>query len=175
MAMGRVIILVLLVTRIWTGAAAQGPASIEWGRPITTDDFESRPPEKDTAAANISVTILLGYSSASNGHLRFKVVAVMDKDKSWIRKQFRKNHAILMHEQGHFDIAHIYAKKLEESLKGKRYTKNDVQGLHKIYDDFLAQMNAVQLKYDRETKGGLDPMAQSKWRRFIHAELTMAE
>jgi hypothetical protein len=173
--MARIVIAIFLLTNITPRLAAQGPASIEWGQPITFRDFESRPMETDTAVANISVTILLGYSSASDGNLTFRVVAVMDKDKSWIKAKFRNNHAILKHEQGHFDIAHIYAKKLEAGVKGKRYTKHDVQALHKIYDDYLEQMNAVQVRYDKETKGGMDPIAQSKWRRFIQAQLGMVD
>jgi len=60
---------------------AQGVSTIKWGKPLTFQDFESRPTDKDTAAADISVTIMLGYSSTRDGHLKLKVAAVIDKDK----------------------------------------------------------------------------------------------
>ena len=169
--MERSVIIILLLIITCPALLAQGTSSVEWGRPITFKDFESIPTEKDTAAANISVTIMLGYSNGADGALKFKVVAVMDKDESWIREDFRTNHVVLKHEQGHFDIAHIYAKKLEARLKGKHYTKNDVKALQDLYDHFLEEMNTLQVRYDLETKGGMDPVAQSKWRRFIQGQL----
>src|SRR5688572_21216246 len=164
----RIALLLLLMPAVFP-LFGQG-TSIEWGKPISYSDFQSRPEKSDTAAANISVTILLGYSNTKSGELRFRVVAVMDQHESWIRQEFRRDH-ILKHEQGHFDIAHIYAKKLEASLRTRRYTSGDVDLLNKVYDQYLAEMNDLQVKYDRETKGGWDALAQSKWRRIIEAEL----
>lgn len=163
-------IILLLATK---STLAQGSSSIEWGNPITYADFESEPAGSDTAAANISVTILLGYAGATDGTLKFRVVAVMDKNESWIKKEFRKDH-ILKHEQGHFDIAQIFALKLDVALRATRYTSRDVQILHDLYDKYLNQMNDVQLRYDKETRGGWNQLAQSKWRRYIEGELAGA-
>lgn len=113
---------------------------------------------------------MLGYARKNDGSLRFKVAAVMDRDESWIRDQFR-NAAILSHEQGHFDIAHIFARKLEADLKSKRYRVGDVAELSTLYDNFLEKMNALQMQYDRETRGGLDLKAQARWRKYIHDEI----
>lgn len=162
--------IILIVVLSTAQLSAQTASSVEWGHPVSYRDFESRPHQSDTAAANISVTILLGYSSTKSGELEFRVVAVMDKDKSWIREEFKRTH-ILKHEQGHFDIAHVYAKKLEGDLKRRRYTSKDIGVLNAVYDRFLEEMNALQIRYDKETKGGWDALAQSKWRRFIEGEL----
>ena len=165
--MYRVTILLCLTIVITKHSAfSQGSSSIEWGNLITYADFQSSPDKADTAAANISVTILLGYSNTKTGALKFRVVAVMDRDQSWMKKEFRNDH-ILKHEQGHFDIAEIYAKKLDAALKKKHYTSKDVATLNALYDDYLAEMNELQLRYDRETRGGWDELAQSKWRRMI--------
>ena len=166
----RLLIIIIILSGAEARVSAQGSSSVEWGNPILYQDFEAKPMSSDTAAANISVTILLGYSSTRAGSLKFKVVAVMEKDESWIKDEFRRDH-ILKHEQGHFDIAHIYAKRLESTLKQKRYTPKDVQLLNKIYDSTLEEMNALQIRYDRETSGGWNALAQSKWRRFIQNEL----
>jgi hypothetical protein len=162
--------LIILSQAILHCAGAQDVSSLEWGRPITYSDFESQPNESDTAAANISVSILLGYVNTKSNILRFKVVAVMDKDESWIRKGFKQDH-ILKHEQGHFDIAQIFARKLEDVLKKRFYTPKDVKALNALYDEYLNRMNEVEVRYDEETRGGWDPVAQSKWRRYIAEEL----
>lgn len=129
-----IILLVCFATN--TYLFAQDDASIEWGRPVMYGDFEAMPTEKDTAAANISVTILLGYSAGRDGTLAFKVAAVMDKRESWMREAF-KTEAVLRHEQGHFDIAHIFAKQLETELKSTTYTNKEVKTLNALYNTFL--------------------------------------
>ena len=171
--MGRLLLSIVLILILGAvhPALGQDASSLEWGRPISYDDFQSKPDEADTAAANISVSILLGYGNTQNNTLRFKVVAVMDKNESWIKDGFRKAH-ILKHEQGHFDIAQIFARKLAAELKKRLYTPRDVRILSELYDDFLHQMNEVQVRYDDETRGGWDPVAQSKWRRYIEEGLS---
>lgn len=173
--MGRLLLFIILILCHGTVqcALAQDASSLEWGGMISYEDFQSSPDEADTAAANISVSILLGYVNTQSNILRFKVVAVMDKDESWIKEGFRKPH-ILKHEQGHFDIAQIFARKLEAVLKKRFYSPTDVRLLSDLYDDFLNQMNEVQVRYDQETRGGWDPVAQSKWRRYIEEELFAA-
>ena len=169
--MGRLLVFTIMLSQgLSNWAVAQDASSVEWGRPITYADFEAQPNESDTAAANISVSILLGYANTKSNILRFKVVAVMDKDESWIKKGFRLDH-ILKHEQGHLDIAQIFARKLEGVLKKRFYTPRDVNALNTLYDDYLNQMNEVQVRYDEETRGGWDPVAQSKWRMYIESEL----
>lgn len=167
----QILLLLVLITVCSGGVSAQGASSsVEWGPPIAFKDFEATPIKSDTAAANISVTIVLGYSNTKSGALKFRVVAVMDKDESWIKDEFRTL-PILRHEQGHFDIAHIYARRLEAILKQKVYTTKDIALLNTVYDQCLEEMNGLQIRYDRETKGGWDALAQSKWRRFIEEEL----
>lgn len=157
-----------------TNLFAQDDASIEWGRPVMYTDFEATPNAKDTAAANISVTILLGYSAVRDGTLAFKVVAVMDKRESWIREAF-KTEAVLRHEQGHFDIAHIFAKQLEKELSSRAYTTREVKTLNALYNTFLEKMNTLQLRYDKETKGGLEAGAQRRWQKYIEGEIMLVE
>lgn len=166
--------IIVVSTFLSKGLYAQEATSVEWGRPVVYDDFKCPPPKSDTAAANISVTILLGYAKAKDGYLRFKVVAVMDQDESWIKPQYR-NKEILTHEQGHFDIAHIYARKLEADLRKKRYTMKDVSALHSLYDNYLEQMDVLQVRYDRETRGGLDTSAQTRWREYILRQIVTVQ
>jgi hypothetical protein len=96
--MNRLIYILALLTWHSVCVWAQGGATLEWGSPISYGDFESKPVETDTAAANISVTIVLGYSSGRDGDLSFRVFAAMDKDQSWIKDEYRNNE-ILKHNR----------------------------------------------------------------------------
>ena len=167
----RFILLFLLIAISITSFAQ---SSIEWGRPVVYADFQARPERSDTAAASISVTISLGYAKTRNGNLKYRVSAVMAMDESWIKEEFRTE-SVLSHEQGHFDIAHIYAKQLEAVLKTRPYAANDVSALQALYDSFLEKMNALQLQYDNETKGGADLTAQIKWKKFIESKIVSSQ
>ena len=111
---------------------AQDGSSTEWGTPIRFEDFRATPDARDSAAASISVTILLGYSARPGGNLSFKVAAVMDKNESWMKEEFRST-KILYHEQGHFDIAHMYARKLDAHLRKTTFTRKDLPRQHQLW------------------------------------------
>ena len=53
---------IIFVAGHCAGVWAQGASTLEWGSPISYGDFASKPGKADTAAANISVTIVLGYA-----------------------------------------------------------------------------------------------------------------
>lgn len=154
------------------GSSSRDHSSLEWGSPIVFKDFKSRPDLADTAAARISVSIQLGYYPGRDGVMKFKAAGMMERNESWIKEQY-KNVEILKHEQGHFDIAHIFAKKLEKNLKEKRFTAKDINIINAVYDNFLAMMNEVQVSYDEETHGGLNRGAQARWKKFIEGELKL--
>ena len=56
-------------------------------------------------------TTHLGFSyNVVNGKVTYKIDCRFEKSKSW---GLVKNDWILKHEQGHFDIAEIFAQKIE--------------------------------------------------------------
>jgi hypothetical protein len=144
---------------------------VEWAHPISFDDFQAIPDEADTAAARISVTIELGYVPDKQGQLKFQTRALMDRSQSWVKLQHRRNY-VLLHEQGHFDLAHIIAKKFENDLKAKRYTKDQVPLVEKFYDQFLEMLNQLSLEYDIQTSGGANRDEQRKWLDKIKNDLS---
>jgi len=164
-------LVLFLIATLHAGNVNAQPSSLKkWGRPLRFEDFLGRPNATDTAAANISVSIVLGYGSDANGNLRFTVYAAMDKNESWIKDRFRLYH-ILRHEEGHLDIAQIHAAKLAAVLAGKRFTEVDIETLNALYASHVEEMNIQQLAYDRETNGGWNEQAQSRWRVQIQSEL----
>jgi hypothetical protein len=165
----RFLILIILLAS-WCVCYSQTDHMAEWGKPISYDDFQAKPDNADTAAAWISVTIELGYVPDKQGILKFQSRALMDKSQSWIKLQHRRNN-VLVHEQGHFDLAHIIAKKLETNLKDEGYTKDQVPRIEQVYDQFLQLLNDLETQYDRQTKGGLNREQQEKWNEQIQKDL----
>src|SRR5688500_18228085 len=101
----------VLVFWLLTHALSAQPDLMEWGKPLRYEDFLAKPDEKDTAAARIDVSIELGYIPDKKGLMKYQTKAFMDRSSSWMKLQHRKKY-VLEHEQGHFDLAAIIAKKM---------------------------------------------------------------
>ncbi len=81
-------------------------------RMLTWEDFQSRPQRGTEAVASTSTSLGLTYQ-LSSGNLTYDITCAFSKWKSW---GSLKTDYILAHEQGHFDITEIYARKLHAAL-----------------------------------------------------------
>lgn len=99
----------------------------------------------------------------------FNVRITLDTLRSYINTEGKlQNLHILQHEQGHVDLAFIYARRLLKVLNGTTYTKlNYAAKIHKIYEDFNNQMDLENQKYDIETNHGKDNIKQDQWNLFF--------
>lgn len=143
---------------------------IEWSvsRRLNWNDFRGTPPKDDTAAALSSTAIKIdwGYYSAA---LKYHIRCWFDQNLSWART---RNDSILIHEQGHFDIAEIYARRLNGALKkyhpDPQKIKNDV---NTIYQHMIQEYFDRQDQYDRATNFSRDKKRQLVWLSKISEEL----
>ena len=98
----------------------------------------------------------------------------MDSCKSgYIVKE--KSVKLLKHEQGHFDISEIWARKLNKKLQGlcgrgktvKDATDDLQKQVQKAYDESERDRDKMEKDYDKETKGGTDDAKQAEWDKMI--------
>ena len=148
----------------------QNVSFIEWNasRRLDWNDFKASPPKNPRAAAltSTSIKIDFGYHNES---LQFHIRCRFDKEASW---GFVKNDYVLSHEQGHFDISEIYARKLNAALK--KYSPDPASlrsDVNKIYQDMMKQYYDRQDQYDRETNFSIDHAQQEIWLKKIRNEL----
>jgi predicted secreted Zn-dependent protease len=139
---------------------------IEWSaeRKLTWTDFKAQPDKNSTNAAltSSSINIEFGYT---NSGLKYNIKCRFDQNLSWGRI---KNDYILAHEQGHFDIAEIHARKLHKLLKAYKFNSRTVgKDVNRIYDTVMKEHHALQSQYDQETNYSRDPARQSAWKNKI--------
>lgn len=113
------------------------------------------------------------------------VLGFFNKNQSWTTDQARFNPTTLIHEQGHFDIIEIYARKIKSDLlfkvvecPDKKYNATlidaeirkmastigkETQKMHDQYDDELGRGSATQQDWDMRIKRELSihPIIQS--------------
>lgn len=154
--------------------SANQSSLIEWHpeRKLTWNDFRAQPDRNSTNAAltSSSINIEFGYN---NTGLKYNIKCRFDKNLSWGRI---KNEYILSHEQGHFDIAEIHARKLNKLLREYKFNSRTVgQDVNKIYDSVMKQHHAFQSQYDNETNYSRNPEQQNAWKTKIEETLKELE
>ncbi len=147
---------------------------LDWSatRKLTWADYKSSPePDSDAAA---STTTYLGISyDINNRSFSYKIESRFSKTHSW---GLHKTAYILSHEQGHFDIAEIFARKLNKKMSEYKFDRRTYQkDLNKIYDDVTKEKTAFQNKYDRETNHSINKAEQAKWLKLIAIMLEDSE
>ena len=135
---------------------------LEWA------DYNGKPDPKSDAAASTATHLGFEYKIRNN-EFSFKITCFFSKDKSW---GVVKTDYILSHEQGHFDIAEIHARKLNKKMADFKLNKNSYRtDLDKIYYDILEEKDVMQTNYDNETNYSRDKEKQAEWLKKIEIML----
>lgn len=166
--------LLFSVTRIF----GQVPENrIQWKEdPLTWNDFSGAPDLGNDFDASTNSGISYSWSlrsSETKAELFYRVQSYFYPDLSWV-KPGKDSALLLAHEQLHFDISELHARKLRKTMNN--YVPNlkaDVKKvLERIYQRNETARRQMQEKYDRETLHGQDEEAQAKWEIFIRSELS---
>jgi len=104
-----------------------------------------------------------------------RIRASFDPQKSWVKNDCQTAY-ILNHEQMHYNIVEIYARKLRMAIANttfKQYTfKEDY---YRLFDRLTSEHEACQELYDQETNHSIYKEDQEVWNIKIRAELDSLE
>lgn len=145
-------------------AYAQAPDEelIDWrgSSQLTWDDYKGRPDPNSDAAASTTTYLGIEYKFSSKG-FEYDIQCRFSRTRSWGK---HKTDYILKHEQGHFDIAEIFARKLNREMSEYRFDeKNFKKDLKKIYEKITKEKEEYQEQYDRETDHSRKSVRQAEW------------
>jgi len=136
---------------------------------LAWDDFLCEPKTGSDAVASTSTSLGIAYQ-LSNGQLRYHITCYFNKEKSW---GLMKTDYILAHEQGHFDITEIFARRLNEALQNYKFNKrNYKKDIGQIYQSIVSQKEEFQRAYDAESDHSRNKKAQYDWLERIEKLLT---
>jgi hypothetical protein len=139
---------------------------------LKKEDFKAKP--KSNGPLGYSAIGIFLYPGENNGELLFYVEALFVKSKSFIVKF---SDYVLKHEQIHFNICELYARKLRKEILETNFkkVKNVDKEISKIYKDIDQEHLKAQFKYDSETEHGLNSAKQKVWEDKIEKELLELE
>ncbi len=139
---------------------------------LNWDDFQCEPKRGTDAVASTSTSLGIAYQMV-NGKLTYHISCNFSKAKSW---GLMKTEYILAHEQGHFDITEIFARKLNEALQNYEFNHRTFRkDISDIYQSIVAQKEEYQQRYDGETDHSRNRAVQAEWLDRINTLLNDTE
>ena len=143
---------------------------LEWNEfyQLSWDNFQGEPSRGSIGDAGTAVKIT-AKPYYKGRKIAYDVHALFDRKNSWFKE---KDVALLAHEQLHFDIAELYARRIrkkvaELSLRNERDLKQYNLEINKL----LEESNVMDLQYDMETLHGGNIRKQKMWKEKIDREL----
>ena len=143
---------------------------IDWTitRPLTWSDYKGSPDSNSDAAASTTTYLGIEYTLDQKG-FGWKIQCSFSITKSWGRS---KTPHVLKHEQGHFDIAEIFARKLNKEMKEYQFSQTTYKtDLKAIYTSITTEKETLQDQYDRETDHSRKKEEQVEWEKKIEKML----
>jgi hypothetical protein len=107
------------------------------------------------------------------GYENLTVVTKFYKDKSWT---VSRTDNLLKHEQLHFDIAELYARKIRKKFSDLiNLEEKKFDAYANAYEVLWQECRQYQKKYDLETKNGILVDQNSIWTNKIRQEIKMLD
>jgi len=169
-----VLFLFLVSANFYHGYSQELPESendtiIVWteDRKLTWDDFQKKNFKGARAAqSDIGIDVRTVYQGNSN--YKYIVIAYFYKRESSTETD---NLNVLKHEQVHFDIAELFARKMRNRLNLLSREKFNKQKYHLTIDEVYENYFLFQGSYDKETKHSIEKERQKEWNIRIASEL----
>ncbi len=141
--------------------------------PLNWEDFKGKPDKGSLIAAVTASGISYQFSSHERDgyfEVEYEVETSFYPDQSWYRPHMCDD-LVLSHEQLHFDISELFARKMRKKMAATRFTKNVKKEVRAIYQEIIKELAAFQDRYDQETDFSRNREAQLRWNREIEEAL----
>jgi hypothetical protein len=165
-------IFLIILSSLALSSIAQGPI-IVWDEktPLKYEDFIGPVPGDKLDHQAVTFSVIEIKFEQTSGSVKVNVLSYFKKDLSWMRNS-AKNSYTLRHEQGHFDITEIHARKIRKKLSGMRISrKTGDKKVTKICKKYIEQHHKAQKTYDKATSFSIREKNQKKWTAKLAAQL----
>ncbi|TJY36315.1 DUF922 domain-containing protein [Pontimicrobium aquaticum] len=137
---------------------------LEWS------NFKGKPKPENNSVAVTASGITFSYSTKMSDtrliDYNYTVSADFYPDKSWCLKE-KVNNNILNHERLHFDITELHARMFRQRIENTRFTKDIEKQMNRLHNAINKELEALQNKYDAETRHSQNIEKQQEWQEKI--------
>lgn len=159
-----------------TGGERDQSQEIRWkpGQKLSWTDFKGSPQKFTSMDAMTESGIVFTWKCDYRG-FQSEVYAMFDMQKSWVRRSEASGY-LLRHEQAHFDITELHARKLRKRLgQITNPCRLGRGGIDRIAKKVYQESSDMQNQYDAETYHSKYERAQREWLEKIQGELKSLE
>jgi hypothetical protein len=145
--------------------------TLHWSadRHLTWDDFQGKP-ESNTRFGAITNAVVRYSLTANDDSFQARVICFFKKSSSW--SKYKQDEALLSHEQGHFDIAELFARKLRKAISQYSFNYSTVgSDIEKLFVNVKKERARMDSLYDKETNLSMNIEQQRLWSKKIRAAL----
>jgi hypothetical protein len=166
----KVVISVLFCIQLLSFSKASAQDTIYWQPTykLKWEDFRGKADSNSqfgaTSYPGIKYTL-----SANEDSFSARVICFFIKSKSWVRVISDTG---LIHEQGHFDIAELFARKLRKAFAEYKFNAQSIgKDINTLFILNKQERTKMDILYDRETDFSRNRKQQLLWNKKIKAEL----
>ena len=157
-------------------ALAQSASDLKWQQhpKLSWGDFRGQPPEHVAFPSALSNTGFKFQLMCGGGMLDVDAYAFFSSGGSWV-KPGQKTAELLKHEQGHFDMAEVYALRLRKAVRNAGISCDDRARANaagqRMVVEFQNGWGNAERQYEQDTQDGTDLARQSAASDRIAADL----
>ncbi len=141
---------------------------------LTWEDFEGSPRFEYQTISAITSSGIVHYKGCNDGQIIYKIQAYFEKNESWVKNEARTDHH-LIHEQIHFDITELHARKLRKALADRSFKCGEEEAFEEFVSNFINNWQNDQQAYDILTYHSMDKKAQKEWYYKVAMELSLLD
>jgi len=146
---------------MWLAFFAAAPNVLRWDQhpALSWDDFKGHARRNTGEPSAVTSTGFRVQLECREGALDIRVEAEFYPRSSWV-KAGRKSVELLRHEQGHFDITELYARRMRKAIRDARIGCEDDRRAEaagkRIFEGLDREWDREEKRYDVETRDGTD-------------------
>ena len=141
---------------------------------LSWDDFKAPPPNGGTSPSAVSKTGFNYQLLCTAGKLDVDAHAFFSPSQSWVLPN-KKVPELLNHEQGHFDLSELYARRLKKAIRDANISCDDPAKANaagqEMARDFQAHWEKAEGEYEQRTQNGTNLRAQEAASKQIASDL----
>jgi len=174
--MRKYLFFVLLTAALFTGSVTY--AQVPWKAevPLSWSDFTGFPDESSPYIAFTYYNLSYRSSWDGGGTITITVQCIFEKNKSWRKIEKKLTPEVLLHEQMHFNIAELYARRMRQAFADytavHKHSAETSADIKKIFATCMDNCKAYNELYDLETSHSVNEPRQQEWNKKITAQLT---
>ena len=147
-------------------------------RKLIFDDFKGNPPPKcrTDSLRTLAMTgtdFAYDYWSNEEGYV-VNLECLFNKNRSWIRPEWRSNEQVINHEQRHFDLAEVYIRKVRKKFLDEKLEYLNYYILDSIMFSIDKELRVMEQMYDAEAGRLENAQMQRVWDLKIDSMLNVS-